>query len=143
MRLVDFGFVLALVGSAAGADFVLALVVGEDVDALGLIDSAADWLFDFAFVAVGSVGDWDLALADIDWIFDLALTVAGSGSGFALDLVFTVSTAGLILDLEETRTVFSATDFVLLLAEADVLPRASLADASGIEFCGGWSLLAM
>lgn len=136
-RLVDFGFDFGL-GSALVEDFDLALVLVdfgsdsslvEDFDlALGLVDCASGFSL---------VEDFDFALVLVD---------LGSDSCLLGDLVLDLVEPEEDFDLEETRTVFSATDLPLDFAEVfemDVLRRDSLAEMSGIDPCGGCSLLAI
>lgn len=97
----------------------------------------------FGLVAVVVVVDLDLALAELE----LVLLVLGAD--FALDLDRVAAADDLVLELEEERVVLAAlvAEDRVRLATADFttddLRLPLLADSSGIEFCGGWSFLAI
>ena len=136
-RLVDFGFDFGSGSSLVEAfDLVLGLVdfgsgssLVEAFDlVLGLVDFGSASFFVEAF---------DLVLVFVDF---------GSYSSLLEDFVLDLVEAEEDLGFEEIRVVFLAPDLTLAFAEVfemDILRDDLLADASGIEPCGGCSLFAI
>ncbi len=111
-------------------------------------------LVGFGLVAVVAVVFGLLAVAGLGLTaveLDLDLVALEAAVDFATVLDRAVAGVDLVVDLaeEELREVFlvpEVADLVLLATEvftSGVLRLTLLAGSSGIEFCGGWSFLAM
>jgi hypothetical protein len=99
-----------------------------------------DFGFDFGSAAFFEEA-FDLALVLVDIGSDAALIL-----DFVLDFALDLVEAEEDLGFEEIRVVFLAPDLTLAFAEVfemDILRDDLLADASGIEPCGGCSLFAI
>lgn len=99
-----------------------------------------DFGFDFGSAAFFEEA-FDLALVLVDIGSDAALIL-----DFVLDFALDLVEAEEDLGFEEIRVVFLAPDLTLAFAEVfemDILRDDLLADASGIDPCGGCSLFAI